>query len=70
MAAALTGKVTDPRVLGLEYPNIVLPEVYETDDSMVIQPSKDQIVAVFRGPNIGEPPKNSPMPEQLAAKEK
>lgn len=68
VAAALTGKVTDPRVLGLEYPNIVLPEVYEIDDSMVIQPSKDQIVAVFRGPNIGEPPKNSPMPEQLAAK--
>ena len=68
VAAALTGKVTDPKVLGLEYPNIVLPEVYEIDDSMVIQPSKDQIVAVFRGPNIGEPPKNSPMPEQLAAK--
>jgi aconitate hydratase len=68
VAAALTGKVTDPRVLGLEYPNIVLPEVYEIDDSMVIQPSKDQTVAVFRGPNIGEPPKNSPMPEQLAAK--
>lgn len=68
VAAALTGKVTDPRVLGLEYPNIVLPEVYEIDDSMVINPSNDQTVEVFRGPNIGEPPKNSPMPEKLAAK--
>jgi len=68
VAAALTGKVTDPRVLGLEYPNIVLPEVYEIDDSMVINPSNDQAVEVFRGPNIGEPPKNSPMPEKLAAK--
>lgn len=68
VAAALTGKVTDPRDLGLEYPIIVLPEVYEIDDSMVIKPSCDSRVEVFRGPNIGEPPKNTPMPEQLTAK--
>ncbi len=68
VAAALTGKVTDPRDLGLEYPNIVLPELYEIDDSMVILPSCDNSVEVFRGPNIGEPPKNTPMPEKLTAK--
>ena len=68
VAAALTGKVTDPRDLGLEYPIIVLPEVYEIDDSMVIKPSCDSRIEVFRGPNIGEPPKNTPMPEQLTAK--
>lgn len=68
VAAALTGKVTDPRDLGMEYPNIVLPEVYEIDDSMVLLPSSDSTVEVFRGPNIGEPPKNTPMPETLTTK--
>lgn len=68
VAAALSGKVTDPRELDMEYPAIILPEVYEIDDSMILLPSKDQSVEVFRGPNIGEPPKNTPMPDKLTAK--
>lgn len=68
VAAALSGKVTDPRELDMEYPTIILPEVYEIDDSMILLPSEDQSVEVFRGPNIGEPPKNTPMPEKLTAK--
>lgn len=68
VAAALTGKVTDPRDLGLEYPDIVLPANYHIDDSLIIQPSGDPNVEVFRGPNIGAPPKNSKMPETLTGK--
>lgn len=68
VAAALTGVVTDPRDLGLTYPDIVLPELYEIDDTLIVNPSKDQAVEVYRGPNIGEPPKNTAMPENLSAK--
>lgn len=68
VAAALTGVVTDPRDLGLTYPDIVLPELYEIDDTLIVEPSKDQAVEVYRGPNIGEPPKNTAMPENLSAK--
>jgi len=68
VAAALTGKVTDPRDLDLEYPEIVLPEVYHIDDSMIIEPSTDPSIEVYRGPNIGEPPTNTAMPETLKAK--
>ena len=68
IAAALTGEVTDPRNLGIAYPEIVLPALYPVDDSMIVQPTCNQSVAVYRGPNIGEPPKNTPMPENLRAR--
>lgn len=68
VAAALTGRATDPRDLGLEYPEIVLPENYPIDDSLLIEPSCDLSIKVYRGPNIGEPPKNTAMPETLKAK--
>ncbi|MDU2065365.1 MAG: aconitate hydratase [Sporomusaceae bacterium] len=68
VAAALTGKVTDPRDLALDYPQIVLPEKYLIDDSLMIEPSCQSDIEVFRGPNIGEPPKNTAMPETLTAK--
>lgn len=62
-ASALTGKLTDPRKSGMDYPAIVLPERYEIDDSMIIFPTgKD---AVYRSPIIGTPPFNSPMPAVL-----
>ena len=68
VAAALTGKVTDPRDLGLEYPQIILPECYCIDDSLILEPSRNPETKVYRGPNIGEPPKNTAMPENLKAK--
>ncbi len=45
-----------------------MPELYEIDDTLIVEPSKDQAVEVYRGPNIGEPPKNTAMPESLSAK--
>lgn len=68
VAAALTGKITDPRDLKIEYPQIILPELYCIDDSLILEPSNRPETKVYRGPNIGEPPKNTAMPEKLKAK--
>ena len=67
IAAALTGEVTDPRDLGMDFPEIALPEFYPVDDGMIVEPTGNQSVEVYRGPNIGEPPKNTPMPSNLQA---
>ncbi len=64
--AAVTGKFTDPRGAGLEYPAVKEPASFLVDDSMFIKPSPEGArTAVFRGPNIGEPPRNEKMPESL-----
>jgi aconitate hydratase len=65
-ATALTGQLTDPRDLNMEYPNIPIPERFHIHDGMIVHPSDDD-VAVFRGPNISEPPHHTPMPEDLRA---
>lgn len=66
-AAALTGFATDPRDLGMSYPEITIPEHFLIDDSMILTPSKDQSKEIYRGPNIGDPPSNTPMPKDLRA---
>lgn len=64
--AAITGKITDPRKAGFEYPQIKEPSTFLIDDSMFIKPAAElKDTQVFRGPNIGEPPKNTKMPEKL-----
>lgn len=65
VAAALTGKITDPRDLGLAYPAFVPPDRFNIDDSLFIQPTFSS--EVFRGPNMGQPPQNTPMPQDLKA---
>jgi aconitate hydratase len=65
VAAALTGRITDPRDLGLDQPVIPPPERFHADDSMFVPPTGTS--AVFRGPNMGDPPANTPMPERLTA---
>ena len=65
--AAITGKITDPRDIGMEYPQVEMPKKFYTDDSMIILPSKiPEQVEIYRGPNIGEPPFNSPMPFNIS----
>jgi aconitate hydratase len=62
VAAALTGVIADPRDLGLSCPLITTPAEFRIDDSMILLPSKDpDSVAVYRGPNIGDPPKGEPL---------
>jgi aconitate hydratase len=65
-AAVITGEITDPRDLEIPYPEIVIPEKFTVDDSMILPPSDDPAsVEIYRGPNIGEPPSNDPMPESI-----
>ena len=68
VAAALTGKVTDPRDLGLAFPDIKLPATFDVDDGLIIEPSGNPATEVFRGPNIGAPPRNTPIADQFKAK--
>jgi len=64
--AALTGKFTDPRKSHAKLPEIHEPHEFLADDSMFIKPTPAlRKTEVFRGPNIGEPPKNDRMPEAL-----
>lgn len=67
-AAALTGKIIDPRRLDIAFPKIEMPERFEIDDSMIISPlppEERSKAKISRGPNIGEPPVNGPMPEDI-----
>ncbi len=66
-AAVITGKITDPRDLGISYPEIAMPDEFIIDDSMILFPSDDpDSIEIYRGPNIGEPPTNDPLPETIA----
>ncbi len=67
-AAAIRGEFIDPQDLGMEFPRIEMPERFEIDDSMIIpprSPGERAKVQIFRGPNIGEPPRNMPMPDSI-----
>ncbi len=65
-AAVITGKFTDPRDLGLTYPKVKVPEQFLVDDSMFVFPNPAvETVEIVRGPNIGEPPRNVPLPEAI-----
>jgi len=67
-ASAITGKITDPRDLKMNYPKVGLPKKYFIDDDMFIfpLPEKERAKAtIARGPNIGAPPKNDPYPKDV-----
>ena len=52
VAAAIYGKITDPRKLG-NYPKVTWPKAFIIDDSMITPPpSKPEETNVVRGPNI------------------
>ena len=66
-AAALTGRLTDPRTLGA-YPDVTLPESFLVDDGGVIAPApaeEAKDLAVERGPNIKPFPKGEPLPDNM-----
>ncbi|HNT76351.1 MAG TPA: aconitate hydratase [Anaerolineae bacterium] len=65
-AAVITGVFTDPRDLRMEYPRTEMPEHFLLDDGMFIFPAQVKgDVEIYRGPNIGEPPRNVPLPEVI-----
>lgn len=66
VACALTGRITDPRDLDFPCPETNLPEHFWVDDSMILQPVADpERVEIYRGPNIGDPPVNQPLPASV-----
>ncbi len=69
VAAALTGEITDPRLMG-EKIEVTMPESFLINDSAVLEPasveeSKD--VEVLRGPNIKKFPEARPQNNSLTA---
>jgi len=66
VAAALAGGIIDPRDLGIPYPEIVMPDQFWLDDTMILPPAKDPLsITVYRGPNIGDPPAAEPLPDTI-----
>ena len=67
VACALKGEITDPRDLGEDnYPVVEMPDKFTIDDSMILPPSENpESIDIFRGPNIGDPPRNEKLPEKL-----
>jgi len=72
VAAALTGRITDPRdlpqLLGVEYPKIKMPGRFAVDDGMTIPPlppEQAKAVEVVRGPTIVVPQAPDPLPDRL-----
>ncbi|MEE1006393.1 MAG: aconitate hydratase, partial [Acutalibacteraceae bacterium] len=69
VAAALTGEITDPRLLGDEL-QVKMPESFKIDDSAVIAPATPEEakdLEVLRGPNIKPFPKSAPQEDSLTA---
>ena len=69
VAAALTGTITDPQVLG-PMPAVTLPEHFRIDDSAVLPPApadEADAVEVLRGPNIRPFPQSKPFADALTA---
>ena len=69
VAAALTGEITDPRLLG-DMPEIKMPETFKIDDSAVIPPADPEeakSLEILRGPNIKPFPDSIPQGDTLRA---
>jgi len=68
-AVVITGKISDPRDLekiGIEYPDVKMPENFYIDDSMFIYPpTHPEKIKIYRGPNIGNPPLSTPMQDMI-----
>ena len=65
-AAALTGVFTDPRELGMKYPEIAEVKEFLINDNMIIPPqSADASVEIIRKPTIGRPPENTALPQDI-----
>lgn len=65
-AAALTGRLTDPGLVG-DFEKVKLPEKFLIDDRMIVPPlEKPEEVEIIRGPNIQPLPLNEPLKEKIS----
>ncbi len=69
VAAALTGEITDPILLG-EMPEIKMPDAFRIDDSAIIEPADAEsakALEIMRGPNIKKFPESYPQEDSIKA---
>lgn len=69
VAAALTGEITDPRLMET-IPEVVMPENFKIDDSAIIPPASvedAEKIEILRGPNIKPFPESRPQENELIA---
>ncbi|MBR5229976.1 MAG: aconitate hydratase, partial [Firmicutes bacterium] len=69
VAAALTGEITCPTLLGT-MPEIAMPEAFKIDDSAIIPPASEEeaeVLEILRGPNIKPFPDSKPQEDTLKA---
>ena len=69
VAAALTGEITDPQLLG-EMPEVVMPEAFKINDNAILPPASEADavnVEVLRGPNIKPFPTEKPQQDTFSA---
>jgi len=68
-AAALTGKITDPRDLDIPYPHFEEPEEIIIIRQMLVAPAPASVhVELEKGPNIKPLPQFKPLPDTLEGK--
>lgn len=69
-ASALTGTITDPRTLGIPYPEVHEPDHPQIDRTMLIEPlsaERSRKIALERGPNIQAIPELDPLADTIEA---
>ena len=69
VAAALTGEISDPRLLG-EMPEIKMPESFKINDNAILAPAAEdeaEKVEILRGPNIKPFPAAKAQEDTLSA---
>jgi aconitate hydratase len=65
-ASALTGVITDPRTLDMDYPRVKEPEKIIINKEMLLAPAEEGGgVELEKGPNIKPLPPFNPLPEKL-----
>ena len=64
--AAWKGELIDPRDAGIPYPRVAVPDKFTVDDNLV-RHERNAAAEIVRGPNIGEPPANDPLPDTFEA---
>jgi aconitate hydratase len=67
-AAALTGKITDPRDLDMDYPKVELPKTYSVNTEMLLPPPPEEEakqVELVKGHNVQSLPEFDELPDKL-----
>nr|MDQ2694542.1 aconitate hydratase [Pseudomonadota bacterium] len=65
-ASALTGKITDPRTLGMAYPRFQEPGTLRLNTAMLLPPAPEGAdVELEKGPNIKDLPELDRLPDEL-----